>query len=36
MTTMATEIIRKLKRKLIFWRCLWIITFVAMLILMIG
>lgn len=36
MTTMATEIIRRLKRKLIFWRCLWIITFVAVLILMIG
>ena len=34
--TMATEIIRKLKRKLIFWRCLWFVTFVAMLILMIG
>nr|DAI48118.1 MAG TPA: hypothetical protein [Caudoviricetes sp.] len=34
--TMATEIIRKLKRKLIFWRCLWFVTFIAMLTLMIG
>jgi hypothetical protein len=33
--TMATEIIRKLKRKVIFWRCLWLVTFIAMLALMI-